>query len=87
MNVAFMGCSDFEKVKRILVTAKSMLGEVLSAFEFMDSVSMEIVEKHLRHRNPISAHPFYVLVETSGSHEPHDKEVGGCVRWACKVGV
>ena len=38
---------------------------------------MEIVEKHLRHRNPISAHPFYVLVETSGSHEPHDKEVRG----------
>jgi len=142
MNVAFMGCSDFEKVKRILVTAKSMLGEVLSgqelhcallrtltycithlwytaayytarfrifivymwcnatctcqdtaifssceAFEFMDSVSMEIVEKHLRHRNPISAHPFYVLVETSGSHEPHDKEVGGRVRWASKVGM
>jgi len=33
MNVAFMGCSDFEKVKRILVTAKSMLGEVLSGQE------------------------------------------------------
>lgn len=54
------------------------------AFEFMDSISMEIVEKHLRHRNPISAHPFYVLVETSGSHEPHDKEVGGRVRWVCE---
>ena len=36
---------------------------------------MEIVEKHLPHRNPISAHPFYVLVETSGSHESHDREV------------
>jgi len=54
------------------------------AFEFMDSVSMEIVEKHLRHRNPISAHPFYVLVETSGSHAPHDTEVGRHVRWACE---
>ena len=36
---------------------------------------MELVEKHLPHRNPISAYPFYVLVETSGSHESHDREV------------
>ena len=30
MNVAFMGCSDFEKVKQVLVSAKGMLGEILS---------------------------------------------------------
>ena len=38
---------------------------------------MELVEKHFPHRNPISAYPFYVLVETSGSHESHDREVRG----------
>ena len=44
---------------------------------------MEIVEKHLPHHNPISAYPFYVLVETSGSHESHDREVrvGGSEVW------
>ena len=60
-----------------------------SAFEFMDSCSMEIVEKHLPHHNPISAYPFYVLVETSGSHESHDREVrvGGSEVWEVCVYV
>lgn len=41
----------------------------------MDEESMHQVEKHLAMRNPISPYPFYVLVETSGSHDHHDKEV------------
>ena len=46
------------------------------AAEFMDDVCMKMVEKHLSLRNPLSPHPFYALVETSGSHDEHDKEVG-----------
>lgn len=42
--------------------------------EFLDSTSMELVEKNLGLRNPISSAAFYVLVEVSGSHEAHDQE-------------
>ena len=44
----------------------------------MDETCMHLVEKNLAMRNPLSPHPFYALVETSGSHDQHDKEV--CVR-------
>ena len=30
VNVAFMNCADFEGVKSVYITAKRMLGEVLS---------------------------------------------------------
>jgi FAD/FMN-containing dehydrogenase len=75
VNVAFMGCPGFAEVREVYTTAKSMLGEILSAVEFMDSECMEVVERHLPLQNPISPHPFYALVETSGSHDLHDKEV------------
>ena len=48
---------------------------VCAAVEFMDEASMKLVEKNLSLHNPLSPHPFYTLVETSGSHDQHDKEV------------
>ncbi len=30
INVAYMGCSNFEQVKQVYTTAKRMLGEILS---------------------------------------------------------
>ena len=36
---------------------------------------MDLVVKHLGYTRPIAASNFYVLIETSGSHDPHDKEV------------
>ena len=36
---------------------------------------MDVMEKELSLQNPLSPHPFYMLVETSGSHDDHDKEV------------
>ncbi|KAF9619358.1 hypothetical protein IFM89_006545 [Coptis chinensis] len=57
--------------------AKRKLGEVLSAFEFLDNQSMDMVLNHLEGvRNPFppSLHNFYVLIETTGSNETHDKE-------------
>ena len=48
-----------------------------TAVEFMDREVVDIVLTHLPLHNPLSSsHPFYVLVETSGSHDQHDKEVG-----------
>ena len=46
-----------------------------TAVEFMDGMCMEVVVEELALHNPLSPHPFYVLVETSGSHDQHDKEV------------
>lgn len=40
----------------------------------MDSMCMDLVEKHLQVSNPIGKAPFYVLVEVSGSQETHNQE-------------
>jgi D-2-hydroxyglutarate dehydrogenase len=74
-NVAFMGCQGFTEVREVYTTAKTMLGEILSAVEFMDGEVLDIVVTQLPLHSPLSSsHPFYVLVETSGSHDQHDKE-------------
>ena len=61
---------------------KKHLGEILSAFEFFDRSSYELVKKH-HEENGVDVKKvfdnegdFYVLVETSGSNSDHDEEVG-----------
>ena len=49
--------------------------KLFSAFEFMDNHAMAAVLENLGYTNPIGEHPFYVLVETSGSNDIHDAEV------------
>ena len=44
------------------------------AIEFMDSMCLRLVEKHLHVTSPITEAPFYVLIEVSGSQESHDRE-------------
>lgn len=74
VNVAFLGCSGFAEVLQTFSTCKGMLGEILSAFEFMDAECMQLVGQHLHLTNPVQESPFYVLVETSGSSAGHDTE-------------
>ncbi|XP_048811143.1 D-2-hydroxyglutarate dehydrogenase, mitochondrial [Lagopus muta] len=74
VNLAFLGCQDFSRVQETFTTCRAMLGEILSAFEFMDEKCMELVEKHLGLSNPVRGSPFYVLIETSGSNLRHDEE-------------
>ncbi|KMZ56743.1 UDP-N-acetylmuramate dehydrogenase, partial [Zostera marina] len=76
-NVAFLACEDYLNCQRLLLEAKRTLGEILSAFEFLDNHSMDMVSTHLEGvRNPLSSslHNFYVLIETTGSNESSDKE-------------
>ncbi|XP_040982697.1 D-2-hydroxyglutarate dehydrogenase, mitochondrial isoform X2 [Aquila chrysaetos chrysaetos] len=61
VNLAFLAC-------------RAMLGEILSAYEFMDEKCMELVERHLKLSSPVTGSPFYVLIETSGSNSTHDEE-------------
>ncbi|XP_065903226.1 D-2-hydroxyglutarate dehydrogenase, mitochondrial-like [Dysidea avara] len=73
-NVAFMSCESFDKVQQICARSKAMIGEVLSALEFMDWQSVDLVTKHTELRNPLERSPFYVLIETAGSNNRHDEE-------------
>ncbi|CBI17437.3 unnamed protein product, partial [Vitis vinifera] len=77
VNVAFLACKDYLSCQKLLLEAKRKLGEILSAFEFIDNQSFNVVLNHLEGaRNPLppSMHNFYVLIETTGSDESYDKE-------------
>ncbi|KAG6647073.1 hypothetical protein CIPAW_07G053400 [Carya illinoinensis] len=77
VNLAFLACKDYSSCQKLLLEAKRRLGEVLSAFEFLDNQSLDLVLNHLEGvRNPLppSMHNFYALIETTGSDESYDKE-------------
>lgn len=74
-NVAFLGLPTYEHVQIAYQQAKLYLGEVLSAFEMMDDHSQAYVQKATQSKRPLdTTHPFYCLVETSGSNTMHDSE-------------
>ncbi|KAI1431930.1 hypothetical protein GGR50DRAFT_697521 [Xylaria sp. CBS 124048] len=75
VNVAFLGADSFEKIQMAFREAKSQLSEILSAFELMDSYSQNIVHRVRKNQRPLDGeHPFYCLIETSGSNSEHDAE-------------
>ena len=75
VNVAFFGLESFEKVQKAFREAKSHLSEILSAFELMDGRSQDLVHMVTKNKRPLEGrHPFYCLIETSGSNTEHDSE-------------
>lgn len=75
VNVAFFGLESFEKVQEAFKEAKHQLSEILSAFELMDSKSQDLVQLVRGANKPLEDdHPFYCLIETSGSNGDHDYE-------------
>jgi D-2-hydroxyglutarate dehydrogenase len=75
VNVAYLACPSFAAATAALGVAKQKLGEILSAYEFLDRESLEITLKHLpgaRDPLPGSSAPFFLVVETSGSDAVHD---------------
>ncbi|XP_040306305.1 D-2-hydroxyglutarate dehydrogenase, mitochondrial [Herpailurus yagouaroundi] len=74
VSVAFLSCPGFSEVLQTFSTCKGLLGEILSAYEFMDAECMWLVTRHLRLASPVQESPFYVLIETSGSRAGHDAE-------------
>ncbi|PQE08233.1 D-lactate dehydrogenase 2 mitochondrial precursor protein [Rutstroemia sp. NJR-2017a BVV2] len=73
INVAFFGLESFEKAQTAFKEAKGQLSEILSAFELMDAQSQDIVHKVTHNKHPLEGtHPFYCLIETSGSNAEHD---------------
>lgn len=74
-NVVFLAANSFEDVQKLFAEAKKDLCEILSAFEFLDSLSLDIVLNVHNITHPLSGkYPFYVLIETQGSNAEHDKE-------------
>ncbi|MCJ1473555.1 hypothetical protein MMC13_002206 [Lambiella insularis] len=75
MNVAFFGLESFDKVQRAFREAKTQLSEILSAFELMDRESQNLVHTATKNKRPLEGqHPFYCLIETSGSNADHDSQ-------------
>lgn len=75
VNVAYFGLESYEKVQKAFKEAKVQLGEILSAFELMDAESQRFVHKKTGNKKPLEGdHPFYCLIETSGSNGEHDNE-------------
>ncbi|KAI0145834.1 D-lactate dehydrogenase 2 mitochondrial precursor [Hypoxylon sp. NC0597] len=75
VNVAFLGVESYEKLLQAFIEAKKQLGEILSAFELMDSQSQDIFHRVKENKRPLEGeHPFYCLIETSGSNSEHDSE-------------
>uniref|UniRef100_A0AAV2JDY9 D-2-hydroxyglutarate dehydrogenase, mitochondrial n=1 Tax=Knipowitschia caucasica TaxID=637954 RepID=A0AAV2JDY9_KNICA len=74
VNVVFLGCETFEQLLQTFQLCRGMLGEILSAFEFLDSECMRLLKTHLRLSNPISDCPFYIVIETAGSDANHDSD-------------
>jgi len=76
VHTALLGVDSFDKVTELLVRCKDEVGEILSAFEFMDRNAVELATSLLSHvRDPFpKSFPFYVLIETAGSNEKHDEE-------------
>ena len=61
--------------RQVFVRARRRLGEILSAFEFLDRGSLELTQTELEGvRDPLpgAVQPFYLVVETSGSNAEHD---------------
>ena len=76
-NTAFLLCHTFRNVQNLLKVAKSELGEILAAMEFMDSAIIHIISEKLD--IPVrftekDSNKYCVLVETQGSNSEHDKE-------------
>lgn len=75
VNVAYFGLESYEKCQDAFKEAKKQLSEILSAFEMMDGNSQKLYKKASGNKLPLeNEHPFYCLIETSGSNTEHDSE-------------
>jgi FAD/FMN-containing dehydrogenase len=77
IQLAFLGLDSYDEVLATFSAARRDLGEVLSAIEFLDAESYQLVAA----TNPVGArkplereYRHYILLELSGSNAAHDEE-------------
>ena len=60
-------------MQKVVIEAKSQLGEILSAFEVMDSQTQHFVDRKTKQSNPSGGEfDVYCLIGTAGSNHEHD---------------
>ncbi|KAK9803284.1 hypothetical protein WJX72_007036 [[Myrmecia] bisecta] len=77
VHAAYLAVPDFVTVQKTFRRARQRLGEVLSAFEFLDQQALDLtlsVMPSVKNPLPDTQAPFYLVVETSGSNAAHDYE-------------
>lgn len=79
VNTMVVHVENFDRVRQLLPLAKQMLGEVLSAIEFMDAASIDMAKTHLTHvSDPLNVgngdKEGVVLIECAGSNGEHNRE-------------
>ncbi|KAF2685053.1 D-lactate dehydrogenase-like protein 2 [Lentithecium fluviatile CBS 122367] len=75
VNVAYFGLESYEHAQKAFRAAKNQLSEILSAFEMMDGRTQKLLRTGAGKKLPLEGdHPFYCLIETSGSNTDHDSE-------------
>lgn len=73
-NSALVAITDFKKLSTFLQQMDSALGGTLSAFEVMwNDFFTIVIGDGTKHGEPLATtHPYYVLIESSGSHDELD---------------
>ena len=77
VNTMFLALKDFDAVRTTYSKAREQLAEVLSAVEFADRESLDVLFAEFPgvHREPFQEKfPFHMLIEVSGSDANHDRE-------------
>jgi len=74
VNLAYLSVNDFSDVRRLFSRARQDLGEILSAFEFIDKSCLVCLSDNLKLSPPVAESPFAVVIETHGSNSTHDFE-------------
>ena len=67
LTVAFLNCDNFDQVVQINNLAKSKLID-LTAIEYLDSISLEVVKSEMKLESPLDHSNFYVLIEVSSNN-------------------
>ena len=73
-KVAYLAVESFDHVRKIFAQARGNLGEILSAFEFIDAACAQTLADNLNLHPPIDPSPFALFIETHGSNIDHDQE-------------
>lgn len=76
-TLSLMSCKTFDDVLKAFSLAKRDLAENLSAFEYLDDLSLDFPLQYVHNTEfPLSErHPYYIVVEVTGSNESHVIEV------------
>ena len=83
-QAAILACPTYENVLAVIQSAKTHLGEILAALEFMDERIWQVIEQTKKHHSmpqlfddeeekASRENYYYILVETHGSNEEHDQ--------------